>query len=408
MLTIIEKDLDYYLILSWILLLIIGVMSVYSATYQVDIGWSNLARNHLIYSVLGLVIGLSMLFMKPIHYYDLSYVTWIVAFLILVSVEVYGKLGMGAVRWIEIAGVRFQPSEIMKIGLILALSRWISDRINNLSNWTTIIGIIVLCVVPFVFVVIQPDLATSTIYFAPVVVILFLSGWPMYSFLAVSIPAFSLVLSFHKVIWFIFLAISSIFLYLNSKKKWITILIILVSILTGFLSPWIWETKLHEYQKSRIVTFLNPDSDPLGKGYQSIQSKIAVGSGGLSGKGYLQGTQTQLDFLPIQHTDFIYSVIAEEWGFVGATFILFLFTFILFRLWIQGYRSKNKFNRIVLYAIAGLWFYQVFINIAMTLGIVPVAGIPLPFLSYGGSSMITHSILMGIAVSFSSRYRSYS
>lgn len=404
----VEHTLDWILIVCWILLLIIGVVSVYSATYQDGTGWSKYAKNHLLNTFLGLVIGVTVLFVKPIQFYYYSFFLWFVFFLFLVGVEIFGILGMGAIRWIEIFGVRFQPSELMKIGVVLALSRWISDRLNKLNSWVTYFGLTVIVVLPFILVAAQPDLATSSIYFAPTLVVLLIAGLPFVVFFAFYFLFHSLITSFHQVLWYASLVLGTILLFFAIKRKWLIFILVFLYIFIGLIAPWIWNTKLHEYQKLRILSFLNPESDPLGKGYQSIQSKIAIGSGGFIGKGFLKGTQTQLNFLPIQHTDFIFSVIAEEWGFLGAFGILIIYLIILLRIWQRGLYSKNKFNGILLFAIGGLWLYQIFVNIAMTLGLLPIAGIPLPFLSYGGTSMISHCILMGLAINCSSRAHYYS
>ncbi len=401
------KEFDWVSFGCWLGLMVLGGLCVYSASHPPIGGISAIGKSHLINIFLGIVVAAIAYFTPVNRIYDSAYIAWLGACLLLIGVEISGKMGLGAVRWIEIGGLRFQPSEVMKLGVIVALARWLGDRTGETTRMSTILGVSLIAVFPLLMVAAQPDLATSTIYLAPAIAILYWAGYPVSGFLAFGLPVVSLAFGFKPIFLIIVLIIGAIVIrYAGGSIKSIFFSLI-AGLTTGFFAPWLWENKLHEYQRNRILTFINPDFDPLGKGYQSIQSKIAIGSGGFTGKGFLNGSQTQLDFLPIQHTDFVFSVLAEEWGFIGALFLLILVGVLFLRLWGRAHRSKNRFAGLLLAGILGVWVYQIFINIAMTVGIMPVAGIPLPFLSYGGTSMLINCMLMGFAINISSHWRSY-
>ncbi len=384
-----------------------GAVAVISASHSTTGGLSPIGKSHLINITIGLVVAAIAFFTPVNRVYDFAYVSWLLAILLLIGVEIGGKIGLGAVRWIEIAGIKFQPSELMKLGVILALARWLGDRAGETTRTSTVLGVALLSLLPMVLVLIQPDLATSSIFLAPAIAILFWANYPVSGFLAIGLPIVAMIFGFKPILLPFVLIGGIVLIRIAGGKRGAMLLSLGASLAAGLLGPWLWDNKLHEYQRNRILTFINPDFDPLGKGYQSIQSKIAIGSGGFTGKGFLNGSQTQLDFLPIQHTDFVFSVLAEEWGFLGVLLLLIVLGVLFTRLWGRADRSKNRFSGLLLAGILGVWVYQIFVNIAMTAGILPVAGIPLPFLSYGGTSMLTHSILMGLALNISSRWRSY-
>ncbi|MDK9700185.1 MAG: rod shape-determining protein RodA, partial [bacterium] len=371
----VSREFDWYLFACWIALLFIGLIVVFSATHPDTGGWSTTARFHLLYIGVGIAVGVFAYFTPLTRVYDIAYILWLGCFLLLAGVELFGKLGMGAVRWIEIAGVRFQPSELMKLGVIIALARWLGDRAGHAAQPVTLLGVFTIAILPMMLVAAQPDLATSTIFLAPAMTLLIWSGYPLSGMLAFAVPFVAMIVSMHPIFVIIILVVGGLAIRFSGGSIKTIAMSLMGGGIVSWLTPWIWQTKLHEYQRNRILTFLNPDNDPLGKGYQSIQSKIAVGSGGFTGKGFLGGTQTQLDFLPIQHTDFVFSVLAEEWGFLGSLLLLLVLGVLFWRLWGQAYRAKNRNGGLLLAGIAGLWVYQIFVNVAMTLGLMPVAGI---------------------------------
>ena len=279
---------------------------------------------------------------------------------LLISVIIFGQIGGGSRRWLLIGFVRVQPSELMKIALIISLASVYATSISNTGfNFRKLIKPAVLCVIPFVLIVNQPDLGTGLL-------LLLIAG--------------------------------SITLFVKVERK----VLYTVSGICIAAAPLLWYG-LKAYQKSRILTFLNPDRDPLGAGYHIIQSKIAIGSGMLIGKGFLKETQNALSFLPEHHTDFIVSVLAEEWGLMGCSVLLLLYLIFLFWGLNIAYNCRNMFGSILAFGITAMIFWQIFINIGMVMGLMPVVGVPLPLVSYGGSSVITNMVGFGILLNISMR-----
>jgi rod shape determining protein RodA len=284
-----------------------------------------------------------------------SYVFYAISLIMLVLVGLKGHTAMGATRWINLGIVKLQPSEIMKINLVLALARYFHNmnqaNIDRVVNW---IPPLLISLLPFILILKQPDLGTGTILLIVAVAIFFLTG-------------------------------------INLKIFFVTVIFAIASI------PVAWNF-LHEYQKQRVYTFLNPEADPLGAGYNIIQSKIAIGSGGLWGKGLLKGTQSQLNFLPEHHTDFAFTALAEEQGFIFCIILLILYGILIYNSMVIAINSRSHYGRVVASGIAVMFFVHVFVNIGMVMGLLPVVGAPLPFISYGGTIMIT--IMLGFGLIF--------
>lgn len=297
----------------------------------------------------------------------LSFWGHIILIILLVFVLLYGTGGPGSrvQRWIKLGPIFFQPSEFVKFTLVLYLSYFFSDsrRINNLG-FKDIIWPLVVTIIPFVLIIKQPDLGTAGIL--------------------------------------VFVFISMIFL-VGLRYK-----VILITSISGLVSlPFIWFFLLREYQRNRILTLVNPESDPLGKGYQIIQSKIAVGSGNLWGKGFLEGTQAKLNFLPARHTDFIFSIFTEEWGFVGGCTLIGLYILLISRCLKYVGKSKDRSGTILTVGITSVLVSHIIINIGMVIGLLPIVGMPLPFMSYGGSAMISNMIGIGLILNVRMRRNLY-
>ena len=351
-------NLNYLFIFIIVLLACIGIAALYSAADGNFYPWS--IRHLIRFCVLfiGMII-IALVDIKLIFKY--AYLFFILLLIFLFSVEIIGTFGKGAERWIKIFGISIQPSELIKIGVILALAKYYHlVKYENIALLRHLFIPFLIILTPFFLVIIQPDLGTSLSIFLLGFFIMFISG--------VRIWKFALG---------IFLALSS--------------------------SPFLWNY-LKPYQQNRVFSFLNPESDPLGKGYQLIQSKIALGSGGLTGKGFLQGTQSYLEFLPEKQTDFIFTLIGEEFGFLGTMFVLFLFSILLLICFYVSIKSYHMFGRILSLGVASNLFLYVILNVSMVTGLMPIVGIPLPLVSYGGTAMLSIMISFGLLLNVDIHY----
>jgi rod shape determining protein RodA len=309
-----------------------------------------------------------------------------------------GHVSKGAERWIALGALKLQPSEFAKIGLLLALARCLSAKSVELAKPSSLLAPAALVVLPFALVLKQPDLGTALVMGGMVLPMLLWAGMPLFEIALLVSPLLSMLLSFHVLPWGIYFLSFCVLLYLARPSLAIASVSVLTNILFAGATAIIWNL-LHDYQKSRIVSFLDPARDPFGTGYQIIQSKVAVGSGRFWGKGFLQGTQTKLSFLPEQHTDFIFSVFGEQFGFLGVLILILLFFLLVYRCFSVAKESRNRFINLLSVGIGSILGLHIFTNIAMTVGMMPVTGIPLPLLSYGGSFIFTCMILLGLIIS---------
>ena len=355
-----NKIKEHFLLLSefkvlFMILLAVFVISIlgqYSANDgELSIG----VRNHIIRIIFGIFLVLVVYDLDFRVWNNFAYVFYAVSLFFLIMVSLFGMTRLGAQRWINLYFFSFQPSEIMKLSLIFALARYYSMRSPvEINDVKTHIFPFIITLIPAILILKQPDLGTAILLFGCGTGIIFISGFPMK--------------------YFIWLTISGI-----------------------AACPFGWFF-LHDYQKNRLLTFLNPEKDPTGIGYHVLQSKIAIGSGKIFGKGFLQGTQSKLYFLPEKNTDFIFTTIAEEVGFAGSLFIIFIFLCLIYYFFRTAKNSKTTFARLTCSGLGLLLFLHTIINISMVTGLVPVVGIPFPFLSYGGSSMLTFLISCGLVM----------
>jgi len=315
----------------------------------------------------------------------------------------FGSHVMGAKRFIHLGIFSFQPSEIMKFTFILFLASLYVDRRHKVENAFQLIWYLLVLAVPFALVFKQPDLGTAVVFISIFLGIsykadvppklFFLISSPLISMLAIHMLPFPELLSW--IVYGFFLLIFLIFTHINWAEK---IFFFFMNVAAGFSSPYVWNS-LHGYQKQRLLSFLNPDIDPLAQGirYHAMQSMTAIGSGGIFGKGFFQGPLSALGFIPEQHTDFIFSLLGEEMGMIGLIFVLALFGVILYRiLKLAGETSRMPFESLILFGIGSYLGFQMIVNVGMCLGILPVVGIPLPFISFGGNAMVLNFCLMGI------------
>lgn len=403
--------LDWLLILVYLLLVSFGIINVYSATYSETLdGFFDVSQpvgKQVFFLVFSFFIGIIILSVNSKFFEQFALVGYFVTILLLLGLFIFGKTVSGATSWYSIGGLSVQPSEMAKVSTALMIASFLSKFQSDLKTPRTLLKIGAYVLLPFLLIVLQPDPGSALVFgafFFP----LFREGLN-YAYLIIFLSLLSLffiTLSFHFgiVIGIISLVIFSIYYFIkkmNPKLKiWPFIIFLIISIGFSFSVDYIFNNVFQQRHRDRINIVLGKEVDTQGVGYNINQSKIAIGSGGLNGKGFLEGTQTKGDFVPEQHTDYIFSTIAEEWGFLGSFFLIFLFCFLIFRMILQAEKQTNKFRRIFSYGSAGLIFTHFFINIGMSLGMVPTIGIPLPFISYGGSSILAFSIMIFIHLNF--------
>ena len=345
--------LDFILIFTILLLGIISIFAMYS-TEQGKFGYYT--QSHFYRFCAFFTIFIIVAFFRIQFWFKSAYLFYFTILILLFSVDFFGITASGSKRWINLMFINLQPSELMKVALIIFLSRYYYKiPLEHVTSVKHILTPMFALAIPVFLVVSQPDLGTAVLIALGGVAVIWLTGFNMKYFL-------------YSVLIFI----------------------CMVPLGISILKP---------YQKSRILTFLNPERDPLGAGYQIIQSKIAVGSGGITGKGYLQGSQSYLDYLPEKHTDFIFTLYSEEFGFVGSVSLLMIYVIIIYRIIAIGNKSKNNFARLYCFGFATAFFSYVAINMSMVLGLLPIVGAPLPIMSYGGSSMLAMMIGLGIVMS---------
>ncbi len=354
-------NFDWVLLFLLVLIGALSVFNLYSATFPVrNAGGSQIFLKQIYWFLVGFAVMLFMTTFDYHHLLRLAYPTYFFSLALLVLVFFIGDVRSGSQRWLSLGGFTFQPSELIKITLVIWLAKFFEDRSHMTEFrlrdlWLPFIMI----AVPCALVIKEPDLGTA---------------------LTILIVCFSVIIF--------------------AKLKWSSLAILVIGVLSA--APFLWMA-LKDYQRNRILTFLNPETDPLGAGYHINQSKIAIGSGGLWGKGFLKGTQTRLHFLPEQHTDFAFSVLAEEWGFVGSMVLLIVYLSLLFWGLNIAKNSKDRFGALIAVGVVAIIFWQLVVNVSMATGLLPVVGIPLGMFSYGGSSIVCIMAGMGILMNISMR-----
>ncbi|MDR0516547.1 MAG: rod shape-determining protein RodA [Fibromonadaceae bacterium] len=394
------KRLDWFFMASLFSLIGIGIMLVYSTTNSAGVIWHKTEWfKQIIHFAAGSIIAVVIIFLPAKIWKSITPIFYAISIILLILVMNSGHMSKGAGRWLDIAGFRFQPSEFAKIAYLLASSLWLSKRKVSLERPQTLLVPGLLFMVPFLLVLKQPNLSTALVFTAMTIVHFYWAGFRIVDLFLLASPLFSVILSAISAIYWNSFIIVVFFLSLKFRFPiWIIITVMVLNIGTGYVSQIAWNS-MEDHQKNRIITFLDPTQDPKGKGYQVIQSQVAIGSGGILGKGFGEGSQTNLAFLPEEHTDFIFSVLCEQFGFMGAFFVLLLFLILIWRsIMICRLHSDGFVNLVVAGACTILLFHTV-VNVAMTVGFMPVTGLPLPFLSYGGSFVLTCMILVGLLIS---------
>ncbi len=350
-------SIDPVLLALLVILSAIGVVLLYSASgSNNDLMLRQAIRLLMAFVLLVVVANIPIRLLKKI-----SIVAYLGGIVLLLAVMFFGEIGKGAQRWLDFGFIRFQPSEILKLAVPMAVAAFLSNRLLPVG-WKDLLISVALVMIPVLLIARQPDLGTSILVGSAGFFVLFLAG-----------------------------------------VRWRIMLIL--GVLLSLMAPLLWKVALRDYQRDRILTLLNPESDPLGSGYHIIQSKIAIGSGGVYGKGWLNGTQSQLDFIPERSTDFIFSVFGEEFGFFGSVLLICLYVVIIYRGLYIAANSSDNYGRLLAGALSLTFFVYLFVNTGMVTGMLPVVGVPLPLISYGGTSMVTLMMGFGLIMAIRSSKR---
>ncbi len=393
--------IDYFMLSEMVFLIFIGFLCLYSVTVGRGVVplYTNFGKQ-LMWFCLGFMLFLFVLFSPIQLFFRSAYFLYSISLVLLLFVLFYSS---GRVhRWIPFGEFQFQPSEFSKVATMLALARYLSLQKESCLKWRQLWIPLSLVIIPVLLILKQPDVGTASVFFAVLITMMIWAGMTLKTMLLVLIPCLALVCGFHVSIFIGFFIVLFLGCLITKISWWKTATICGLCFFFGLFSPTVWST-FESYQQQRILIFLGIKADPHGAAYQIIQSRIAIGSGGILGKGFLQGSQTQLRFLPEQHTDFIFSVLGEEFGFIGVTIILIVFLSLFSRLLHIAKTARYPFGGLVAIGCISILAFQFFVNVGMTIGLVPVTGLPLPFLSYGGSSFLMTLVLMGLAMNVSAQ-----
>ena len=404
-------NVDWFVILTYIGLCMIGWFNIHAAVYDpLNPNILDLDTNYgkqLIFIISAIIIGFAILLLDSKFFTTFSPIFYGITIILLILVLLIGRNVGGNQAWIPIGSFRLQPSEFAKFATCLLLARYLSSGTIKVQDIRTQLVAAFIILIPTVLILLQPD-AGSALTFSSLILLLYREGLSGY-FLAIeglSILLFVLTVLYDKYIVLAGIIVCAGIIFYNYRKSKKMIKVtgfgVLFSILFIFSVDYAYNQILKPHQRNRIDVILGKVDDPRGIGYNLNQSKIAIGAGGIWGKGYLQGTQTKYNFVPEQSTDFIFCTIGEEWGFIGCFFVIGLYLFLLIRIINIAERQRSSFARIYGYGVASILFFHIFINIGMTIGLIPVIGIPLPFLSYGGSSLWSFTILLFILLKFDS------
>ncbi|MGE5176674.1 MAG: rod shape-determining protein RodA [Hyphomicrobiales bacterium] len=403
-----SPDIDRPLLWATLLLALIGIAFVYSATSMPSAaGEHGLYLKQLLWLAIAIGGGaLAAAVPYRIYLGKTAWLLYVLGLMLLVLTLFIGHVGLGAQRWLGWGPLKFQPSELAKVGTVILLANFLSERKLDLTQIRSLIRPCLFAFVPFLLVLKQPDLGTSVTFVMILFAMLYWAGLPLLYLFLLLTPIINVAASFYLPAWIVFAGVLATVLYRSRLRLMPILFVVAVNLVVGVVTPQVWN-HLQPYQRQRIATFLDPAADPYGAGYQIIQSKIAIGSGEVLGKGFLHGTQKGLAFLPEQHTDFIFSVVGEETGFLGSAIVTILYLVLIVRGIKIAHRSRNRFAGLLAIGLTSIFLYHVLVNVCMTVGLAPVTGLPLPLLSYGGTSLLTSFLQVGLIQNVAMRWREY-
>ena len=398
------KELPFSIIGSVVFLSCIGLIVLNSISQHQEGGFlANPFNKQLLVLIPAICLSLFIVIIPRYTIHKYSYPLYFIG-IVIVLLPFFGSLHANTFRWLNLGlPIKIQPSEFAKVFTTMALARYLSDHTIQMKKFTSIIIPIGFVLIPSLIVMKQPDLGTAIVMLVPVLPMLYWSGArPFYLFLLLA-PIFSMLTAFQTLSFTIWAFVLGAVIIGARQTLAMSVIFFFGNIFLGLISPFAWNS-LTPYQQSRIISFLNPEKDPLGVAYQVIQSKTAIGSGGVLGKGWGAGTQTHLKFLPVQESDFILSVIGEEMGFVMIAIVLLVVGYLITRILKRAFLSKDRFSSLALIGIGSILLAHAFVNTAMTVGLIPVKGLPFPFISAGGSFLISSYLMVGLVINLSVNY----
>lgn len=390
---------DIPLFILTIAILAFGIIAIYSATYG-NTGGTEYYMKQMIFAIFGIIFMIGISYMPPRYIGAISYYLYGFSILLLIAVLIFGKTINGNKSWFYIGGYGIQPSEFAKLTTLLAVSHFINhgEEKKDVNDIRVLIKTVLFIAIPAALIKLQHDTGTMIVFLSMIIPILWASGLNTFFLFGIITPVLSVILGFlNPIFFYVGLLLIIVALIFFKRNLFASIAVFAINLIAGMSVQFLF-SKLAQYQQDRINAVFNPELDPLKSGYNVIQSKVAIGSGGLFGKGYLQGSQTQLKFIPEQWTDFIFCMIGEEFGYIGAMLLIGLYTLLILRVFFNGLNSRNDYMNLVSIGIGGLLLFHLSVNVGMTIGIMPVIGIPLPMVSYGVSSLLTFLAMMGLVL----------
>ena len=402
----IKDKFDFGLFLPAVILFGIGLLAIYSSTVNNTFAQENFQRQ-VIWGMFAFGIFFITYSLPTNIFKSFAIPSYLISLLLLLAVLAIGRQISGSKSWLVIGSMGFQPSEIAKIAAIMAIATYLSRNNSNIDSFKDILITLAIGVTPVLLILMEPDMGTSLVFMGVILIMFFWKGISSFSLFVVLSPAFVAVAAIFGTIYFIVALVLVIVSLVTFKRDlFFSASIFAIGLSSGFFADYVYHA-LSPHQQKRIQSFLDPNADPLGSGYNTIQAKVAIGSGGLTGKGFLAGNQTQLQFIPEQWTDFAFCVIGEEFGFIGSIFVISIFLILFLRILKLTHNTKDEFLSLVSIGILSVYLIHFIINLGMVVGILPVIGIPLPFISYGGSSLLVNMFMLGIVANLYRTRKNY-
>lgn len=391
----IKDKFDFGLFLPALILFGFGLLAIYSSTVNNTYAQENFQRQ-VVWGVVAFIIFFITYSLPTNIFKSLAVPSYLVSLFLLMAVLVMGRQISGSKSWLVLGSFGFQPSELAKISTIMAISAYLSRNNSNIDSFKDILITLAIGFTPILLILMEPDMGTSIVFMGMILIMFFWKGISSFSLFVVLSPAFIALAAIFGTVYFILALLIVIVLLITFKRDlFFSASIFAIGLSSGFFADFVYHA-LSPHQQKRIQSFIDPNADPLGAGYNTIQAKVAIGSGGLTGKGFLSGNQTQLQFIPEQWTDFAFCVIGEEFGFIGSIIVLSIFLIFFLRILKLTYNTKDEFLSLTSIGILSVFLIHFIINLGMVVGILPVIGIPLPFISYGGSSLLVNMFMLGI------------